>query len=459
MLLRFTVENTLSFNSEATISLVATADRSHPSHVRIAKDQRRPAALRVAAVYGANGHGKSKLVESIIALQRHIRGKPWRSTPFKLDPEAESKPTRVILEFRHNDSDFEYGTVIYDDHVAEEWLFVTRAENREEKVFERVTQKLSDDKFKTVVQPGRVLSNLPSPADDVKMSTFLKVLGTGLKPNHSFMPEAEDRDLGVMSEAFNWFDDVLTPVSATSSYSPLFERLTGEESFRDFIGDYISRCDVGIERIESQATKLDPKFFDSMPKSLKYDVDKLENSSSINFGIDDGASMQLAKNEDGEVFVRDITSIRRSATGEVVEFNLDEESSGTRRLFDLLPMIDTDGNNRVYVVDELDRKLHPLLSFQFVQSFINSSSLQMIFTTHNTHLMSLDLLRRDEIWFVQKRPDGSSDLYALSEMKIRNDLNIRKGYISGRFGAIPFIGNTEDLGWSGKVEGVHGTHQ
>ncbi|MBB3345956.1 ATP/GTP-binding protein [Sphingomonas sp. BK069] len=448
MLLRFTVENYLSFNDEASISLVATADRSHPNHLYGTDDERRPAALRIAAVYGANGHGKSKLVEAITALQRHVRGKGWRHAPFKLDPASAKKPTKMIMEFRFDNHDFEYGTVIEKDHVAEEWLFATDASKKEEKIFERATKRTEDNKFKTTVTSGKALSALPSPSDGVRMPLFIKVLGSSLKPTESFISKSDDHDLGLASQAFKWFDDILTPVSATSSYAALFDRMSDEETFRKFIGEYMMRCDIGIERIESHRRKLDLAILDSMPTSFRSEVEQLDNASAMEIGGNEGSSMKIEKDDEGQVYVRDVASIRRNVNGDIVKFSLDEESSGTRRLFDLLPMISDAGDERVYVVDELDRKLHPLLAYEFVQSFVNSSSTQLVFTTHNTYLMSLDLLRRDELWFVQKKPDGSSDLYSLSEMKVRNDLNIRKGYISGRFGAIPFIGSAADLGLS-----------
>jgi AAA15 family ATPase/GTPase len=101
----------------------------------------------------------------------------------------------------------------------------------------------------------------------------------------------------------------------------------------------------------------------------------------------------------------------------------------------------------VFIVDELDRKLHSLLAFQLVDLFLCQSRGQIIFTTHTTHLLDLELLRRDEIWLVQKKPNGSSDLYSLNDFKIRPDLDVRKGYLEGRFGGVPFVGDVKALGW------------
>jgi len=131
--------------------------------------------------------------------------------------------------------------------------------------------------------------------------------------------------------------------------------------------------------------------------------------------------------------------------GRLVEFNMDEESDGTQRLINLVPALFMLKQNpdQVLIVDELDRRLHPFLSRFFIQAALDSDEEhrhnQLIVTTHDTNLLDLDLLRRDEIWFVEKDESGASHLYALAEFKTRPDLKIEKGYLNGRFGAVPFI--------------------
>ncbi|MFT8720278.1 AAA family ATPase, partial [Acetobacter sp.] len=263
-----------------------------------------------------------------------------------------------------------------------------------------------------------------------------------LKETRPFLSEAADRELPVLGDAFKWISFILTPVEATSSYAPLFERMGGDEAFRAFLEGFMTRCDVGISSLRAKSSKVDPSVLIKMPESLKNQIDLLEKNEILGIESDDGVSMVFAKNEDDDIVVKNIEAIRNDSDGKEIEFSFDEESSGTRRLLDLAPMLADEEDQRVYIVDELDRKLHPLLSYQFVQEFLSKKrKSQLILTTHNTHLMDLELLRRDEIWFVQKKPDGSSELYSLAEMKIRPDLNVKKGYISGRFGAIPFLGH------------------
>ena len=133
-----------------------------------------------------------------------------------------------------------------------------------------------------------------------------------------------------------------------------------------------------------------------------------------------------------------------------VEFDLYEESDGTNRLFELTPAFhDLIFGDRVVIIDELERSMHPILAKQLLQLFLNKSKTksQLLFTTHECNLLDQNLLRQDEIWFVEKRSDGSSDFYPLSDFSERYDKDIKKGYLQGRYGAIPFMANLTDLNW------------
>jgi AAA15 family ATPase/GTPase len=149
-----------------------------------------------------------------------------------------------------------------------------------------------------------------------------------------------------------------------------------------------------------------------------------------------------------------IKTKHRHEKGQLVDFSIEEESEGTQRLINLIPILFSLKNKseKVILLDELDRRLHPLLSRQFLEFFLQGKAEEMrnqlIFTTHDTNLLDLDILRRDEIWFLEKNQQGASHLYSLAEFKIRPDLKIDKGYLNGRFGAIPFFGDIHSLGWS-----------
>jgi AAA15 family ATPase/GTPase len=443
MLLRFTVENALCFGPEATLSLIATNDDRHPTHVTAGKGKR-PDALRVAALYGANGHGKTNIVRAIAALKTLVGDQKWSLPRFKLDPASKHNPTRMVIEFRHGKFDYEYGVVMNGRIVEEEWLFQTNARGKEEMLFERISSKLGEI-FETKLLTGKILKNENSPVENIKMDKYLEILAAGLKENRPFLSECEERDIPIVQPAFEWLTEILTPITVTANYVPLFERVGDDTKFRVFLQDFLKKCDVGIEELSAKTVKIDSSLSAKLPEYVKEQMETLEEGKCIRVDTNDGVSMVIDRDEDGQLIMRDIGAVRLDSDGTRVDFSFEEESSGTRRLLDLAPMLSDPSDNSVYVVDELDRKLHPMLSYRFVRDFLSKKSGQLILTTHNTHLMDLDLLRRDEIWFVQKRLNGSSDLYSLAEMKIRPDLNVRKGYMSGRFGAIPYLGNAASL--------------
>ena len=164
-----------------------------------------------------------------------------------------------------------------------------------------------------------------------------------------------------------------------------------------------------------------------------------------------GKQYLLIKSEDSQIKLVQLVTQHLHENGNLIDFSINEESEGTQRLINLIPALFAlqEESEMVIFLDELDRRLHPLLSRLFVTTAINcrNKSNQLIFTTHDTNLLDLELLRRDEIWFVEKSNEGNSSLYSLAEFKTRPDLKIEKGYLNGRFGAIPFFGNIESLGW------------
>jgi AAA15 family ATPase/GTPase len=158
----------------------------------------------------------------------------------------------------------------------------------------------------------------------------------------------------------------------------------------------------------------------------------------------------IRKNAAGKLVLLKLLLQHRGDNNVLANFDMDLESDGTARLIHLVPLLFevSFGRERVLIIDELDRRLHPHLSRMVVETALQChGDSQIIFTTHDTNLLDLSLFRRDEIWFVEKDKGGSSHIYSLAEFKVRPDLQIEKGYLNGRFGAIPFVGDIRSLGW------------
>lgn len=454
MLLRFSFENAFCFLGEATLSMVASSDRRHPHHVSKSARPGSPEVLRAAGIYGANGHGKTKLVDAALFVKRFACGEDEKLiarglSPFKLKKGADRLPSRFVVNFRTKRADYEYGLIITDGEVEQEWLFET--EKRQEVLLfsrERIHTKNVDEQYR--FEFGSKLRRSKSPSSRFKMEEYLQFIGVGVKSNKSFLSEAFDKKIRRLNDCSSWFQETLQVVRADARYSSLHVDASQDKAFLDYLSESLSLSDTGIGELKIRETDAPEEVLAKIPLSVRERVLKrvkdLDDDHALVVGSPEGPRMVVRKTGEDLIFLEFVT-VHSGEDGDV-EFSLEDESSGTQRLLDLYPMLyNLAKADQVYIVDELDRKLHPLLAYNFVQRFLSAGKGQLIFTTHTTFLLDLDLLRRDEVWLVQKKANGSSELYSLNEFKIRPDLDIRKGYLQGRFGGVPFVGDPKSLGW------------
>lgn len=187
-----------------------------------------------------------------------------------------------------------------------------------------------------------------------------------------------------------------------------------------------------------------------MPQSLPVLLDRSRGGGTVVLRIPNGPEVMVSKQPDGDHFyLLNIQAAHKHESKEETTLEIFEESAGTRRLLDLLPALyQLKARSGVYFIDEIDRSMHPMLVSKFREFFLRTCTAapcQIIVTTHESHLLNLDLLRRDEIWFAEKGSDGATNLYSLTDFNVRNDLHIQKGYLQGRFGAVPFLGGLDRL--------------
>lgn len=452
MLLRFTCQNYKSFLEEVSLSMVASSDERHSSH--ILKTPAGPAAgiVRAAGIYGANAHGKTKLVDAIGLLKTLVvegvdADESLVETSFALDPDARSSPTRLIAEFQVEGVGYEYGVVVSPEMVHEEWLFEIR-NSRSKRVFERSTRRdpasegyISQAKFgDMLIDEAKSKPNIKSGID------FLNFIVAGMHAPQTLIRELSIRNIKSLSNVIDWFKVGLVIVNADSHYAPLSSRAQTDPEFMNFMSEFISDADTGIDHLAVREVPFDFSSMDVGSDRREQIRQDIESGDTYRMASGDGSFSIIKKNDAGVIVKVEISTQHKSSDGSTIAFELNQESSGTIRLLHLGPMLaDLKETKKTYVVDELDRKLHPLLAYKFIETFLNVEGCgQLVFTTHNTHLMDLELLRRDEIWFVQKKSDNSSTLYSLSDLRVRPDLNIEKSYMHGRFGGIPHLTNLGD---------------
>ncbi|MEI7833079.1 MAG: ATP/GTP-binding protein [bacterium] len=452
MLINFSVANYTSFNEEVTLNMIPTKSRTMKGHIISDPDGKKMEVLPVACIYGANASGKSNLVKAMEFAQELIingtrAGKSIDFKPFLLDTTAEKSPGRFEFVFKHDGILYTYGFVVSANTIHEEWLFAFYS-MQESKVFERVTK---DEK--TTVDPGARL------VEDVKGKRFIEFVAQGTRPNQLFLTEAGEKNIELLKPVLHWFSEHLTIVSPYSSYNALTLRAHKDSNFLTFLSTYLQTAGTGITDIHTQKERFDSdKHLEDLPKELRKRVidiitnDKFENEQM--YLTAPGKSVAICTDEENGNKVINYVTLKTdhiNTDGARVSFDTQLESDGTRRLMHLVPLLlDIWEGDGVYVIDEIERSLHPHLSRLFLETCIEGiinkrAKGQLILTTHDTNLLDRELLRRDEVWFMEKDQGGASHMTSLAEYKVSDGLNYENGYLNGRFGGIPYIGDVKKL--------------
>lgn len=415
MLVEFSVENFRSFRDRGTISMTATSDKSLPGNITAGFREDR--FLKTAAIYGANASGKSNLIEALrsmrdMVLKSHLAQQGFKLPyqPFKLDEACRTRPSVFEAIFVVENVKYEYRFSHDSERIHEERLYAS-PRGRRSLIFSRTNTK----KFKFTKDIGR--------QESIKEETL---------DNALYLSIATQRNYEPTSEAFKWFREGLRVGMSPEGPRNTVSMMIDNPDQKAAIMRALSLADVGIS--------------DIVPERKLMRVEEVPLPQQLREFLK-GA-------EAGRVESINIRSIHEAKIGgkkSKVSFDASEESLGTMRLFEVIgPWIDAIQNGRVLAWDELDLRLHPLLSIFLVGLFQdptqNKRDEQLIFTTHDTNLLESDIFRRDQIWFTEKDAEtGSSVLYSLVSFKPRKDKNLQIGYLSGRYGALPFIGSEKVL--------------
>lgn len=439
MLISFTVENFLSFKEPATFSMLASNERIHPHHVVRNKSRSQPNILRMATIYGANASGKSNFVKALSFVQHMVVDglKAEERIPikrFRLDAEWRQKPAQFRVEFRVATTSYRYTFSVSPEYVLNEELSILTNASQDI-LFARKT----DVNGEVAVEFGK---SLKLKQDEER---FLSFVARGTRPNQLLLHETIERNTKRFRPAFTWFREKLRIIEPTTMGMPLELPLDIDIKFRDFLADILQVAGTGIDTVRTEEV-----LPEVLPQSILDDFESLPYKKKILLAKSrKGQRFTITKQGDSIRVVKTLT-VHKDSLGNDISFEIHEESDGTQRLFDFIPMLyqlTHSNQNKVFIIDEISRSLHPHLTKLIVDIFLDSKNVsnQLIMTTHETNLLDLEILRRDEIWFAEKRADGSSDLYSLADFDVRYDKNIEGDYLLGRYGAIPFIGSLHQL--------------
>ena len=452
MLIRFNVRNFLSFSSREDggteeFSMIAGKVRGKKDHLY---DDGKLKLLKFAAVYGANAAGKSNLVKAMDFMRQVVVfGLPDGHTDkyCKVSPENVNVPSYFEMEVLLGGKYYSYGFEVNlsQSKFISAWLFELRSDNSEKILFTR-------DTIAGVYELGGELANnkglkdkLDVYADDIRGDSTVLLLSV-MNQNKKNLYESY-KEAGILKDVFSWMQDSLDinyPDQPISDYSYLARADKVKEvcrmisAFGTGITDF-KLVNVPVEKVLHGFPRPAQEKIMSEIEQKKVEVRNNAKIKSIN--------MILRSRSDFFIITLDEEDKIKCQTIEFchgkrnVLFNLEEESDGTVRILDLLEIL-LSGDGKTYVIDELDRCLHPSLSYKFVETFLQlatKKNIQLIVTTHESRLMDFDLLRRDEIWFIDKKDTGESDIYSLEEYNARFDQKIDKAYLEGRYGGIPIF--------------------
>ncbi|MGN2249542.1 ATP/GTP-binding protein [Frateuria sp. GZRe14] len=454
MLISFSVANFRSIRGEVTLSLVADkATTGHSSHiVRIPSSKE--GVLKTAIIYGANGAGKSNIFRALqyaksIAIDvKKAKSRTGRE-PFRLD-ESPSGPSDFDIRFVASGSRYRFGCKVDDHRVLEEWL-VKEIGGREIVLYERAT-----DKSGAVLIEARALRKVSDKLDALitvggpDNQSFLATIGANLQP-----ADVGDDIFAVM----NWFTHALKLIGPDEPVAPIAHYLEADPSSLAFASDFLKNSSTGVDGLQIKKREITERDLRALLPSkfvddLLNELDESETGRTI-IGLDNEEEILVEKSDSNHFYSFTIQA-EHFCNKKKATLSLSEESDGTRRLLNLLPALHNKEKAAVFFIDEIDRSMHPMLIWKFLDFFLKSSSgaggHQIIVTTHESNLLDLDLVRRDEVWFAEKDKSLATQLYSLADFKVRKDLGIRKHYLQGRFGGVPFLGNVDRMLGEGALQ-------
>lgn len=441
MLKRFRLTNFSSFDIEQTLDLTAGSTQSLKDHIVNFDNVN---LLKNSVIYGANASGKSNLIKAIDFAKRIItHGLDQTDTykkHFRLKTGNSILPTKFEFEIEVNNRFYSYSfsCILQKGLITEEWLYEIGTKTPK-KIFARDSSGIT---FGSEITKSSNINRFEIYSDDMKNQL-----------SQLFLSEIAEKELdiaeaSIINSIFNWFENKLEIIYPNDSFCGV-RRVS--KDLTEQLTKYLSKFDTGVVSIET----IDEDFedaFKNYPDVLKAEILKDASSddfteASLHASGNNPELLTIYKNGSEELKVRKLAFIHGNSHKET--FELKDESDGTRRLLDFIPLLSKLSGDSTIIVDEFDRSLHPKITKEFMKIFheIEGSKSQFIVTTHESTLLDLELLRRDEIWFVDKSEDGYSKLFSLNKFKERYDKKVEKAYLLGRYGAVPVFKSFDNVTW------------
>ena len=399
------------------LSLSTNKDNSHKENLLFYKNER---ILPSVAIYGANAAGKSNLHKAMRAAIRMIRSsnnlqidQPLLITPFLLDENSRNNKTKFEFIYVYNGIKYEYGFVLDTQYVWEEYLYEYRS-SKPSMIFERSNINTYRFTSKSKPQLSKIVDKNTS--------------------NKLFLATATCWNSDLTKDAYMWFSNMVDTYDSQNLEELMYKEFEkNDDSLNKFMLNLLQKVDINITNFNYEKNKQDAN-------QMLMDIEDF-----INLRFKDSGILKQPK-------IMTSHQVIENGKKQEYELNYFDESNGTKRLFTYGPVLKNAlENGKTIIIDEIDNALHPAMTKSLIEMFqnpnINKKSAQLIFNTHEISLLDLNLFRRDQIYFVEKdNKTGVSDLYSLDDFSPRKSENIQKGYLQGRYGAMPAV-NFKDIEW------------
>lgn len=429
MIIQFLVDNYKSFKDETILSFVGsnTVKEHENDNVFVWNNYK---VLKANAIYGANASGKSNLLKAVKDMKKVVLSSFQNAIsdnyveksiqPFKLNVETNLKPSTFEIVFVQNDKQYRYGFDIQNGLISSEWLF-------------HIPNKIETSLF-------------IRDENGIKINKAQFKEGIGLedktRDNVLFLSVCSQFNGLISNSIIEWFKNIkyISGIEDASYVGYTTSKMKVDDKFRMWVNKFISFLEISKLSVEEELIELvniDELEIPEEKKELKQALKAINTLNEKQKTIPKLKSWHK---------VYDSTNIIH----DTIQFDFyQEESKGTQKLVYLLgPIYDTLVNGKILLIDELDSRIHTLLSKYLMQLFhkLNIRNAQFAFTLHDTNVLNSETFRRDQIWFTDKNQFGASSLYSLYDYgKVRNDAKFEKNYLKGDYGAIPYIEDMNDL--------------
>ncbi len=440
MLVKFEIENFRSFNERKVFHTIQRNYKRFPDH--IFKFNENLSVLKTTGIYGGNASGKTNLFKGLYFVKKLVEDQEYLNSfecsksfvPFRLNKESVNESSKFLVDFINDDSYYSYHLEVNHkkNKVSYEKLSIM---DDNEKMIEIFTREINSENklsisLKENNQDPSVLKVLEEFYSKNSHSTFLG--NEFLKSEH-------------IENCKLWFSDKVKFLFPTYKFMDISYILSLKSLYLDIANELMKFSKTGINRLSIDKIPIGIYLGSENKEVISYIEQRLDRKEFHSFkDSNENECTAIKDKEDGLTYILKLNAIHLDEDGNDVKFDLNQESRGTIVLLHLLPaLILSYGEGVNYFIDEINRSLHPILIREILAQYlthnIGNANGQFIFNSHEDFMIDENIVRQDEIWLMEKEKNGQTDIFPLSDFaNIRHDLNLRKNYLDGKFGGVPF---------------------